>query len=64
MDDYCPIVFAVQSCLYPDFDGASMQYIPYLSNVMYVAELIGVILMYIGFRQAVIVQMVDAVSTS
>jgi hypothetical protein len=50
--------------LYPDFDGASMQYIPYLSNVMYVAELIGVILMYIGFRQAVIVQMVDAVSTS
>jgi hypothetical protein len=41
-----------------------MQYIPYRSNVVYVAELIGVILMFIGFRQAVIVQKVDAVSTS
>ena len=31
---------------------------------MYVAELIGVILMFIGFRQATVVQMVDATSTS
>ena len=35
-----------------------------LPDWMYVAELIGVILMFIGFRQAVIVQKVDAVSTS
>ena len=34
-----------------------------LSDWMYVAELIGVILMFIGFRQATIVQTVDAIST-
>ena len=35
-----------------------------LPDWMYVAELIGVILMYIGFRQATIVQTVDAISKS